>query len=162
MTDNGKSLQRYYIKYRNVILFNKDIFIAAIITGVTDILIVGYSSLLYQDNHFLISAISLIFDFTVYNSVFITLFFLDNRRRYINADGRRNRKRLKEDGKKLITSLGISEIAYLTTKFLATYIVLASLKMEPLEVSLTSTILAWIFYIVSANIMIRRQRLFQE
>jgi hypothetical protein len=129
---------------------------------VVDVLIVGYAVTLYPNDPFLVSAISLIADFAIYNSLFIFLFFVDNRKRYVGAGGKVNKQKIKEDGKKLITALGISEFGYLTTKFLSTYMMFAYTFLGGSQISIITTILAWLTYLTSANVMIKKQRFFNN
>jgi hypothetical protein len=129
---------------------------------VIDVLIVGFAVTLYPNDPFLISAISLIADFAIYNALFIFLFFVDNRKRYVDAGGKVNKQKIKEDGKKLITALGISEFGYLTTKFLSTYMMFAYTLLGGPQISIITTILAWLTYLTSANIMIKRQHFFDN
>jgi hypothetical protein len=151
---------QYYLKYRNIILFNKNIFISAIITGLIDIWIVNQATVTYPNNYFLVSIISLIVDFAVYNSMFVILFFTDNRKRYINSDGSKNKPRIVEDSRKLLTALGLAEVGYLITKFFSTYVILMAIFIEASLVSIMTTLLAWIIYITCANLMMRKQQFF--
>jgi hypothetical protein len=150
----------FYNKYKELILFNRNIIISAIITAVVDIYIVTYASWIYPNNYFIISFLSLIADFAIYNFTFIMLFFKDNRHRYKNKDGTKNRQKIRQDSLKLLTTLGLSEISYLSTKFASTYLIFTYIKIIPSQVSLITTILSWIIYIVTANIMIKRTKLF--
>ena len=75
-------IKDFYGKYNGVIRFNKNIILAAIVTAVLDIIIVSTASLVYHANYLLISLISLIADFAIYNFTFIVLFFVDNKKRY--------------------------------------------------------------------------------
>lgn len=154
------SIRKYYFKYKDTISFNKNIFIAAIITAIADVFIVNYASILYSTNYLLISIISLIADFAIFNIFFIILYFIDNRLKYINSDGTKNRQKIKQDLKKLITVIGLAEISYLATKFLSTFIIFESFSIDPSLISIITTVLAWIFYLIIANMMARRQKLF--
>ena len=127
-----------------------------------DVLIVGYAVILYPNDPFLISAVSLIADFAIYNALFIFLFFVDNKKRYVDVGGKVNKQKIKEDGKKLITALGISEFGYLTTKFLSTYMMIAYTLLGGSQISIITTILAWLTYLTSANILIKRQHFFND
>ena len=127
-----------------------------------DVLIVSYAVTLYPNGHFLISAISLIADFAIYNALFIVLFFVDNRKRHVDAGGKRNKQKIKEDGKKLITALGVSEFGYFTTKFLSTYIMFAYTLLRGSQISIITTILAWLNYLTSSNILIKKQHFFND
>ena len=155
------SIKKSYSKYRDTISFNKNIIIAAIITAVADVFIVNYASLLYPTNYLLISIISLVADFAIFNIFFIVLYFVDNRSKYINPlDGTKNKQRIKEDLKKLIAVIGFAEISYLITKFLSTFIIFESFLIDPSLISIITTVIAWVFYITIANLIARKQKLF--
>jgi hypothetical protein len=149
-----------YYKYRNIILFNKNIFLAGIISAVVDIFIVNYASNLFGSNYLTIAGISLIGVFLVYNILFILLYFFDNRSQYINSDGSKKREKIKQDLKKLITVIGFAEISYLITKFFSTFIIFELFLENPALISVITTLLAWIIYITIANIMAKNQQLF--
>ena len=155
-----KSILNPYLKYKNIILFNKNIILAGILTAVTDIFIVNYASSIFLSNYLIISGISLIADFLIYNNSFIILYFLDNRIKYTNYDGSMNKQRIKQDLKKLLTVIGFAEISYITTKFLSTFTIFELFVVNPSLVSIWTTILAWILYIAIANIMAKNQKLF--
>lgn len=109
------SIKKYYSKYKDIISFNKNIIIAAIVTA--DIFIVNYASIIYITDYLIISVISLVADFLIYNVSFIILYFTDNKSKYINPNGSQNNQKIKQDLKKLITIIGLAEISYLVTKF---------------------------------------------
>ncbi len=156
------SIKKSYSKYKDIISFNKNIIIAAIITAIVDVFIVNYAFVLYPTNYLLISIISLVADFIIFNFSFITLYFIDNKSKYVNQDGSKNKQKIKQDLKKLLTIIGLAEISYLITKFLSTFIIFESFSfsIDPSLISIITTILAWVFYIVIANIMARKQKLF--
>ena len=124
--------------------------------------IVNYAFVLYPTNYLLISIISLVADFIIFNFSFITLYFIDNKSKYVNQDGSKNKQKIKQDLKKLLTIIGLAEISYLITKFLSTFIIFESFSfsIDPSLISIINTVLAWVFYIVIANIMARKQKLF--
>lgn len=155
------SIKKFYSKYRDIISFNKNIIIAAIITAIADVFVVNYASILYPTNYLLISVISLVADFAIFNIFFIILYFIDNRSKYVNPeDGSKNNQKIKEDLKKLVTIIGFAEISYLATKFISTYVIFESFSIDPSLISIITTVIAWIFYIIIANLMARRQKLF--
>jgi hypothetical protein len=150
-----------YYQYKNIILFNKNLVISGIITAIADIFIVNYASSIFLSNYLIISSISLVCDFLIYNNSFIILYLLDNRSKYINSDGTKNKQKIKQDLKKLITVIGFAEISYITTKFLSTFIIFELFLKNPSLISVITTLLAWILYITIANIMARNQKLFK-
>ncbi len=68
-------LYQFYNKYRQIFQFNKNIIIAAIITGDIDIFIVSFVSVVYSNNYFVISMVSLVTDlqFTILHLLFYIL-----------------------------------------------------------------------------------------
>ena len=154
-----ESIKTSYYKYRNIILFNKNLILAGIIAAVADIFIVNYASSIFVSNYLIISGISLVGDFLIYNILFIIFYFFDNRSQYINSYGIKNKQKLKQDLKKLITVIGFAEISYLTTKFFSTYVIFELFLENPSLISVITTLLAWILYITIANIMAKNQKL---
>ncbi|HKR74912.1 MAG TPA: hypothetical protein VJR94_12470 [Candidatus Nitrosocosmicus sp.] len=55
---------------------------------------------------------------------------------------------------KLIATLDLSEISYLITEFVSTYILLGY------KISISTTIVAWMAYLVVANIMLKKSKMF--
>lgn len=100
----------------------------------------------------IISIISVAADLIVFYTLFIILFYIDIRKQHTNTN--KNKKYTIKDNKKLITTLGIAEIGYLSTKFLSTYAIFAFTLLDDAQISITSTIPAWIVYIFMANIII--------
>jgi hypothetical protein len=73
-------ITNFYHNYRNIIDFNKNIIISAIITALCDIVIVMAASSIFHTNNFLISLTSLVADFSIFNSFLLFLLYSDNKR----------------------------------------------------------------------------------
>jgi hypothetical protein len=56
----------------------------------------------------------------------------------------------------------MSEFGYLTTKFLSTYMMFVYAFLGGSQISIITTILAWLTYLTSANILIKRQHFFDN
>ncbi len=154
------SIKNFYKKHKYIILFNKNIFVAAIITAILDIFIVNHAALVFTTNYVLISSVSLAADFTIYNTSFIILYFIDNNGRSQNFDRRKNIQKLRYSFGKIITVIGFAEISYLFAKFLSTYLIFEFVILDAFIISIITTLFAWIFYVIIANIMARRKKLF--
>jgi len=154
------SIKNFYKKHKYIILFNKNIFVAAIITAILDIFIVNHAALVFTTNYVLISSVSLAADFTIYNASFIILYFIDNTSRSQNFDRRKNIQKLRYSLGKIITVIGFAEISYLFAKFLSTYLIFEFVILDAFIISIITTLFAWIFYVIIANIMARRKKLF--
>ncbi|VFJ13832.1 hypothetical protein [Candidatus Nitrosocosmicus franklandus] len=143
-------IKEFYTKNRNFINYNKNLVISAIITAIVDIVIVTLSALTFIENYLLISSISLVADFITFNSIFVILLYRDNIIK---------KERLRQDSMKFLTTLGVAEISYLITKFLTTYLFFQLIKFDSAQISISTTALAWICYIVISNILAKRTKI---
>ena len=155
-----QSIKQFYVKYQEVILFNKNIIIAAFASIIADAVVVHYSAAALS-NGILVSLISIITDTGIYLAVFACLFYTDNRKKYIYiVSGKRDSTRLKRDARKIVTALGVSEVVYMISKFVSIYLLLQANAAPPYQVAMLTTLMAWVFYIITANLMVRAQKLF--
>ena len=155
-----QSIHQFYAKYRELILFNKNIVVAAVAAIITDAMVVQYAAQSIS-NDILVSIFSIITDTGVYLAAFGSLFYIDNRKKYIDADtGMRDSNRFKQDAKKIVTALGVSEVVYMIGKFTSIYLLLQSNVAPPYQVAMLSTLLAGVVSTVTANLMVKTQKLF--
>ncbi len=155
-----QSFKQFYTRYRELLLFNKNIVVAAVAAIITDAIVVQYVAESITNN-VLVSIFSIIIDIGVYIIAFTGLFYIDNRKKYIDVvTGRRNSNRFRQDAKKIVTALGVSEVVYMIGKFTSIYLLLQSNVAQPYQVAMLSTLLAGGFSTVTANLMIKTQKLF--
>ena len=134
--------------------------VAAIAAIITDAIVVQYAAQSITNNA-LISIFSITADIGMYLAAFVGLFYIDNRKKYIDTvTGKRDSNRFKQDAKKLVTALGVSEVIYTIGKFTSIYLLLQSNVAPPYQVAMLSTLLAGGFSTVTANLMIKAQKLF--
>lgn len=143
-------IKDFYTKNRNLINFNKNLVISAIITAIVDIVIVNLSVSIFSENYLLISSISLAADFITFNSIFIALLYKDNIIK---------KERSRQDLMKFLTTLGLSEITYLLTKFTTTYLFFQLIQIDSTQISIATTTIAWIWYILTSNILAKRTKI---
>lgn len=157
---NNVYKSQYYTKYKNQILFNKNIIISSAITGIINAILVKHISDLFYRDPIILSFVSVTADFVIYNIFFLILYFLfDNRKRYFSSAYSKNKSKAKTAALRLVTTLGISEISYLSTKFLSSYILLDTMNIEVSTVSLITTVVAWVVYIITVNLLAKKQNL---
>jgi hypothetical protein len=155
-----QSLKQFYTRYRELILFNKNIIVAAVAAIIIDAIVVQYVAESITNNA-LVSIFSIITDIGVYIIAFAGLFYIDNRKKYIDVvTGMRDSNRFRQDAKKIVTALGASEVVYMIGKFTSIYLLLQSNVAPPYQVAMLSTLLAGGFSTVTANLMIKAQKLF--
>ncbi len=153
-------IKDFYYNYKNIIDFNKNIIFSAIITAICDVAIVVVASFMFQNNSFLISLISSIADFIIFNSIFLFLLLNTNRKKQQYYSSPLNRSQMKILVAKLVTLLGFAEISYLVTKFFSTHIFLEYINLTSSQVSVTTTILSWLVYLSIANIMAKKTKFY--
>jgi hypothetical protein len=151
----------FYEMYRSYILLNKNIIVSGILAffsgaAVTQI----YSQ--YNNNHLFSSVIALTTEYAIYIPLFAYLYYRDNRAKYFDpVTGKKDSLAIKKDIKKLLAAFSISEIVYAVAKLLLQYELLRVL-MEPYQASMISSIVAWVFYLVSINATVKMVKLFRK
>jgi hypothetical protein len=150
----------FFRKYRDAVLFNRNL----IISGAGGFFASAYVSQLYaqyDNNDFANSALALAVEYTVYIPAFATLFYVDNRKKYVDAaTGRRDSRRVSQDMKKLFASFSVSEVIFSITRVLMQYELL-QVGSQPYEASMASSLVAWGMFFVAINSMAKLVKLFR-
>lgn len=153
--------RRFYNKYRNYILFNKNI----IISGILAFFAAGLFTQLYANydsNDLSNSIATLTIEYGIYIPVFALLFYIDNKGNYIDAlTGAKKYSRIKSDIKKLLTAFLVSEIIYSLVKFFIHFELLQR-SIEPYQASMIAALVAWIVFLVIINVGVKAVRLFRS
>ncbi len=144
-------LQEYLKLNKNVLIaFTASIIISAIIAQIlsdqADVLNTTYTT---------------IADYVVYFSVFSSLFYFDNRKKYRLESGKTDIARLKQDLKKLITSLGIAEVVYTIVRWVLQYYFL-TINYDPYLASIASQGISTIIYMIVLNFTVKITRLYKN
>lgn len=151
----------FFRKYRDAVLFNRNL----IISGAGGFFASVYVSQLYaqyDDNDFVNSAAALAVEYAVYIPVFATLFYVDNRSKYVDpATGRRDSRRARQDIKKLFAAFSVSEVIFSITRVLMQYGLLQA-GSQPYEASMASSLVAWGAFFVAINSMAKLVKLFRR
>ena len=155
---NVKVTQRaiIYNKYKDLILFNKNIIIAGVCSFFSAAFVTQLYHTYYSMSHITKSIVALTTEYSVYMPLFGILFYIDNRHRYIDPlTGKKDFKTIKTDIKKLFTTFFISEIAYSLSKLSFTYQFL-QLGALPYQASMIGSLAASAISIVLINLVIIR------
>ena len=102
-----------------------------------------------------------IVDYVIYFSVFSGLFYLGNRKKYRLESGGTDTVKLKQDLKKLITSLGIAEVIYTVIRWALQYYFL-TLNYDPYLASIASQGISTIIYMIVLNLIVKITRLYKD
>jgi hypothetical protein len=126
--------KKFYNKYKDYILFNKNIIIAG-----TAALIVGtfFTQFYAQQNknNFLNSIVTLFVEYGIYIPLFALLFYFDNKSRYVDPlTGEKNYANIKNDLIKLFAIFSVSEVIYAVSK-VSIHFQLMQISIEPYQAS---------------------------
>ena len=144
-------LQEYLKLNKNILVaFAASIIISAIIAQV-----------LSDQADYLNTTYTTIADYVIYFSVFSSLFYLGNRKKYRLESGGTDTAKLKHDLKKLITSLGIAEVVYTVVRWALQYYFL-SINYDPYLASIISQGISTIVYMIVLNFIVKITRLYKD
>ena len=151
----------FYHRYRNTILFNKNLLVSGIISFLIGALFTQLYAQ-YDGNHVTNSLITLVIGYAVYIPLFAFLFYRDNKAKYIDPlTGRKNSNRIKNDVKKLFTAFSISEAIFIVSKTYIHYSLLVS-SIEPYQSYSLAEFISWIIYFISINVGTKAVKLFEN
>lgn len=158
---SGTKTRRFYDKYRNYILFNKNI----ILSGTVAFFIGALSTQLYaqnDSNNLANSIVTLSIEYGIYIPLFAILFYVDNKQRYIDpATQKKDYSIIKGDIKKMVAAFTISELIYSVAKLSIHYGLLQN-NIEPYQASMIGALTAWALFLVAINLGIKAVRLFRS
>ena len=88
---------------------------------------------------------------------------MDNRNRYVDPlTGRKDKKRIKNDIKKLIAAFSVSELIFSLSKIAIHYELLQTSMVEPYQASMIGSLAAWAIFLVSINLSVKTVKLFRR
>ena len=153
--------KKFYNKYKNYILFNKNIIIAGTAALIVGIFFTQFFAQQSKDN-FLNSIVTLFVEYGIYIPLFALFFYFDNKSRYVNpSSGKRNYANIKNDIIKLFTIFSISEIVYSISK-VSVHFQLMQISFEPYQATVIGSFTAWFIFLVSINWGAHMIRLFKN
>jgi len=139
-------------------MLNKNIFIAFIVSITISAIV---TQILSEQADYLIATYALLVDHTIYFSTFGSLYYLDNRKKYLLESGQTDKSKLKHDLIKIITSLGISEVIYSIARWFLQYYFL-NLNYDAYLASIISQIISIIIYLIVINLSVKMTRLYKD
>ncbi len=116
---------------------------------------------LAEQEDYLNTTYTLIFDYIFYFSTFGSLYYLDNRKKYLLKSGKTDKEKLRHDLIKIITSLGIAEIVYTIARWILQYYFL-SINYDPYLASIVSQVISTIIYMIVVNLSVKMTRLYKD
>jgi len=141
-------LQKYFMLNKNLLVaFAASIIISAIT-----------AHLLSDQADYLNTTYTLLVDYVIYFSTFGGLYYLDNRKKYLLDS---DKSKLKHDLIKIITSLGIAEVAYTIARWFLQYYFL-NISYDAYLASIVSQIISIIICLAVINLSVKMTRLYKD
>ena len=144
-------LQEYFKLNKNILI--------AFAVSITFSAIIAQS--LAEQEDYLNTTYTLVFDYVFYFSTFGSLYYLDNRKKYLLKSGKTDKEKLRHDLIKIITSLGIAEIIYTIARWILQYYFL-SINYDPYLASIVSQVISTIIYMLVVNLSVKMTRLYKD
>jgi hypothetical protein len=154
--------KRFYQHYRDYILLNKNILVSGVFAFFGGALFTQLYAQ-YDNNNLSNSIVTLSVEYAIYIPLFALLFYMDNRNRYVDPlTGRKDKKRIKSDIKKLIAAFSVSELIFSFSKIAIHYELLQTSMVEPYQASMIGSLTAWAIFLVSINLSVKAVKLFRR
>jgi hypothetical protein len=147
-------------RYREVILFNKNLLISGTVSFLAGALVTQIYAIFDHNNLYNV-IFTLTIGYCVYIPVFAFLFYRDNKLRYVDPiTGKKNSKIRREDIIKLFGAFTVSEIIFIATKLYIHYSLL-QLYVQPYQALSIAELTAWGVFLISINTGIKVVKLFK-
>ena len=151
----------FYNKYRNYILFNKNIIISGTFAFIIGTFFTQFYSQ-YEKNNFVNSIVTLSVEYAVYIPLFAFLYYLDNKEKYVDPQsGKKNYANIKKEIIKLFGIFSISELVFSVSK-VSIHFQLMQLSFEPYLASMIGSFTAWFIFLVVINLGAKIVKLFKS
>ena len=151
----------FYNKYRNYILFNKNIIISGTLAFIIGTFFTQFYSQ-YEKNNFVNSIVTLSVEYAVYIPLFAFLYYLDNKEKYVDPQsGKKKYTNIKKDIIKLFGIFSISELVFSVSK-VSIHFQLMQLSFEPYLASMIGSFTAWFIFLVVINLGAKIVKLFKS
>jgi len=108
------------------------------------------AQLLSDYDNYLNTTITIIAGYITFFGIFLSMFYLDNKKRYLRMESGSVKKELV----KLVSSLGLGEVIYLVVRWSLQFYFL-EIQLEPFVASLTSEIIATSLYMILVSIFLK-------
>jgi len=144
-------------KYKEHLKLNKNLLIAA---GIDFIISAAVAQQLSGLESYLNTTITLVVDFATYFSVFLSLYFFDNRKKYKSKSNKTDWTYLKADFVKIISSVGIGEVVYLTSRWFLQFHFL-NIGIEAYQASIIAQFIAFVLFFIVTNIVVKFTKLYK-
>ncbi|MFZ0183538.1 MAG: hypothetical protein WBV92_00680 [Nitrosotalea sp.] len=145
-------------QYKEYLKLNKNIFLGFLVSVVVSAII---AQLFSSQLNYVNATITLGTDYIVYFSTFGTLYYFDNKKKYLLKTGEVDKAGLRRDLIKLISSLGIGEVVYTVCRWTLQYYLLTN-SYHAYIASLVSQSISTVIYMITINLSVKFMRLYKD
>ena len=145
-------------KYRDYVTLNRNLVVSIVSAMFVSAL---FSQSIKGQTEYINATLTIIVSYAVYYLVFGILYYRDNKEKYLTKTGAVNKKKLRKDFFKIVTSVGIAEIIYFSSRWLLHYHFL-SIGQEPFLASLTSHVIAATLFVLAVNVGVYLTKLYKK
>jgi hypothetical protein len=157
----NRFLPRFYKKYRETILMNKNLLIAGIFGFIASAVIAELYAL-YSPSDVLTSTVTVLVGFIIYKTAFVVLFHIDNKQKYTNRlTSEINFNILKQIIKKMIFAWSIFDIVNNLVRGIILFELLL-IDLKPFEAAIISSIIASSLSYLSINLISQHIKIFSS
>ena len=144
--------------YRGYVQLNKNLIISLILAVAVS---AAAAQLLADQESYVNTTYTLMVDYAVFYASFSILFYAGNRRKYRLQSGGLDAPRLKKDLAKIVSSMGVGEIAYVASRWYLQYYFLGA-GHEPYLASIMAHLLSTLLYLIVVNVGVKITRLYRH
>ena len=145
-------------QYKEYLKLNKNILLGFLASIVVSAIVAQMFS---NQQNYVNATITLGVDYIVYFSTFGTLFYFDNKNKYLLKSGEVDKAGLRRDLIKVISSLGIGEVIYTICRWSLQYYLLTN-SYQPYIASLMSQSMSTVIYMITVNLSVKYMRLYKD
>ncbi len=145
-------------QYKEYLKLNKNILLGFLASIAVSAIVAQMFS---NQQSYVNATITLGVDYLVYFSTFGTLFYFDNKKKYLLNTGEVDKAGLRRDLIKVISSLGIGEVVYTICRWSLQYYLLTN-SYQAYAASLISQSTSTVIYMITVNLSVKFMRLYKD
>lgn len=145
-------------QYKEYLRLNKNIILGFLASIAVSAIIAQIFS---NQQNYVNATITLGVDYVVYFSTFGTLFYFDNKKKYLLDTGEIDKSSLRRDLLKVISSLGIGEVIYTVCRWSLQYYLLTN-SYQAYAASVISQSISTVIYMATVNLSVKFMRLYKD
>ena len=145
-------------QYKEYLRLNKNILLGFLASIVISAVV---AQLFSNQQNYVNATISLGVDYVVYFSTFGSLYYIDNKKKYLLETGQVDKAELRRDLIKVISSFGIGEVIYTSCRWSLQYYLLTN-SYQAYAASLVSQSFSTVIYMITVNLSVKLMKLYKD